>query len=96
MLKRCLMIGLVPAGLLLSACAENSSRTVPVDTSGQESSNYAAGYSALENGDNAAARRYLAQAYAARPSDPFDEVNYAAALQNTGAIDQAVPLYRDA
>ena len=94
MLKRCLIGAVVPVGLVLSACSSEQ-KTVPVDTSGAESQSYAAGYAALQNGDNTAARDYLAQSYAARPDDPFEEINYAAALQNTGEIDKAVPLYRD-
>jgi flagellar motor protein MotB len=94
--KRCLIIGLVPVELLLSACAEQPSQTVAVDASGREAPAYAQGYAALKGGDNMAARRYFAQSYAARPADPFEEVNYAAALQNTGDIRSAIPLYRDA
>jgi outer membrane protein OmpA-like peptidoglycan-associated protein len=95
MLKRCLIGGVLPLGLLVSACSSEQT-TVPVDTSGTQSQSYTAGWNALNSGDNTTAAQYLAQSYATRPDDPFEEINYAAALQNTGQIDQAVPLYRDA
>ena len=35
------------------------------------------------------------QAYATSPSDPYDEEDLAAAYQNTGNLDKALPLYRN-
>jgi outer membrane protein OmpA-like peptidoglycan-associated protein len=97
MLRNRVLLGLVPAGLLLSACASNDrqqAQAVPADTSGQQSV-FTAGFTALEDGDNIVARQKLEQAYQASPKDPYDQENLAAAYQNTGDLGKALPLYRD-
>jgi outer membrane protein OmpA-like peptidoglycan-associated protein len=93
-------MGLLPIGLLLSACAGQSSQsnqsteTVPTDSTGKPSV-FTDGFAALQNGDNLKARQDLEQSYRANPSDPYDEENLAAAYQNTGELGKALPLYRD-
>jgi outer membrane protein OmpA-like peptidoglycan-associated protein len=87
------LLGLMPIGLLLSACANDSNQVVPTDTSGEQSL-FSDGFAALQNGDNVKARNYLEQSYSAAPTDPYEEGNLAAAYQNTGALDKALPLYR--
>ena len=90
------LLGLVPIGLLLSACANDSNQTnqmVPTDASGEQST-FTDGFAALQNGDNAKARDYLEQSHNAAPSDVYEEENLAAAYQNTDDLDKALPLYR--
>ncbi len=86
------LLGLASIGLLLSACADQN-KVVPADTSGKESV-FTDGFAALQNGDNANARADFEQAYAAAPNDPYDEEDLAASYQNTGNLQQALPLYR--
>src|SRR6185312_4934270 len=90
------LLGLVPIGLLLSAFANDSGQAkqiVPTDSSGEQSL-FTDGFAALQSGDNVAARDYLEQSHSAAPSDPYEEENLAAAYQNTGELDKALPLYR--
>jgi len=97
MLSSRILLGLVPAGLLLSACANNSQQSqqaLPADSSGQQSI-FTAGFDALQKGDNVAARHDLQQAYQQNPHDVYDEENLGAAYQNTGDLGKALPLYRD-
>jgi outer membrane protein OmpA-like peptidoglycan-associated protein len=92
-----ILMGLLPIGLLLSACAshsDQSSQVVPTDSSGQKSV-FTDGFAALQNGDNLKARRDLEESYRANPGDPYEEENLAAAYQNTGELGKALPLYRD-
>ena len=95
MLGHRILIGLVPIGALLSACADNSqqTKTVPADSSGKETI-FTTGFQALAQGDNVTARNDLQQAYNAAPNDIYDQENLAAADQNTGDLKDALPLYR--
>jgi outer membrane protein OmpA-like peptidoglycan-associated protein len=94
MLTHRVLLGLVPVGLLLSACADHSDKVVPVDTSGQPST-FTDGFAALQNGDNLKARQYLEQSYKSAPTDSYEQENLAAAYQNTGELGKALPLYRE-
>ena len=98
MLSYRVLLGLLPVGLLLAACASNNSdqaqQIVPGDSSGKPSV-FTDGFIALQHGDNATARQKLQLAYNASPHDVYDEENLAAAYQNTGDLAQALPLYRD-
>ncbi len=97
MISSRLLLGLVPAGLLLSACANNSqqSQALPADSSGQQSV-FTDGFAALQKGDNVTARHDFEQAYQQGSRDPYDAENLGAAYQNTGDLGKALPLYRDA
>lgn len=54
------------------------------------------GYVALKKGDYAQARDYIKVANAETPNDAFHELNLGAAYQETGRMDLAEPLYRQA
>jgi peptidoglycan-associated lipoprotein len=54
------------------------------------------GYEALKAGDNRTAIRDFGAANAATPHNAYDELNLAVAYQNTGRMDKAEPLDRQA
>jgi outer membrane protein OmpA-like peptidoglycan-associated protein len=89
-----------PLALSLAACAGNQQAknappdNGPTDTDGNKNPAFADGFTAMARGDDAAARRDFAISDAAAPSDPYEQLNMAAAYQNTGAMNRAVPLYR--
>jgi len=92
-----ILMGLLPIGLLLSACAsqpDRSTQTVPTDSTGKKSI-FTDGFAALQRGDNLKARHDLEESYRANPTDPYEEENLAAAYQNTSELGKALPLYRD-
>jgi Tfp pilus assembly protein PilF len=89
-----------PLALALAACADNQQaqntppNNGPTDTDGQKNPAFADGFDALASGDNIGARHDFTISDAAAPADPYEQLNLAAAYQNTGAMNRAIPLYR--
>ena len=75
------------------SASDQQKQLVPTDGSGKESV-YTEGYQSMTKGDWTGAHQEFQQSYQKAPGDPYDQVSLAAADQNIGQLNEAVPLYR--